>query len=262
MESFGSVQSRQRTEDLFSVPKSPIGNQILLTASQSYDIPQQPVSPPGPDALGIQVNGFGSITFYALSDKTFTIEIYEAAESDGPYALSQTLTSSVVGSSNRVASQVTPTGLFMRIVVTNTDVTDQGYFSFQAFGLPIASSGAGSSSSSDAILVILEQLFGTPLVPGAVGIEELSDVAETILPANTARRALYVRNLSQTAGEFITVTFENAAGQLEGFILNPGAVGYVGDWLYWGPIDKVPTGIISAIAAAGTTPEITFYELT
>lgn len=251
MESFGSVQSRQRTEDLFSVPKNALGNQILLTAAQAYDIPQQPAAP-GPAALGIQVNGFGSITFYALSDQTFTIDIYEAAESDGPYALSQTFTSSLVSGVSRVSEQVSPSGLFMRIVVTNTDGSTQDYFSFRAFGLPIAGSGGSSSSGSS----------GMPLLPGTPETEELSDVAETIVAANSARRGLYVRNLSQVAGEFITLRFGATATQLAGFVLNPGATGYVGDWLYWGPTDDTPTGLVSVIAAAGTTPDIAFYELT
>jgi hypothetical protein len=141
MESFGSVQSRQRTEDLFGVPRDSVGNQILLTSAQAYTLPAQPADP-GPAALGVGIDGYAVISFYALADKTFTIALYEAVESDGPYVLAQTLTSAVVNGVNRISTRVASNAKFMYIVITNTDVTTQGYFSFKAFGIPIATAGA------------------------------------------------------------------------------------------------------------------------
>lgn len=141
MKSHGSVQSRQRTEDIFGVPEDDLGNQILLTAAQAYTLPAQP-SAPGPAALGREIHGYDVISFYGLSNKTFSIAIYEAVESDGPYVLAQTLTSAVVNGINRISTRVASNAKFMYIVITNTDAVAQGYFSFRAFGIPVATAGA------------------------------------------------------------------------------------------------------------------------
>ena len=111
------------------------------------------------------------------------------------------------------------------------------------------------------IVSALDAILASVLTAGTPDTNALSTTAETIVAANTARRGLYLRNNSVTAGEYITVTFGTTAVSLKGFILNPGSTGYLGDWLYWNVLDRCPTGLVSAIAATGT-PTITFYEMT
>lgn len=137
-----SIETRQRTEDLFVPPTTAEGNQIFLPVGACVAIPAQPTSPPGPAALGREIDGFDVVSFFGLSDQPFSVAIYEAAFCDGPYVLSQTLNSAMVGGLNRLATRIASSAKFMRIVVCNTGAGDQTMFSFVAFGIPIATAGA------------------------------------------------------------------------------------------------------------------------
>lgn len=142
MEGKNVVQTRQRVEDLFAPLVDAAGNQIFIAGSGTMAIPAQPPSPPGPAALGREIDGYDVIAFYGLSDQPFTIDVYEAVECEGPYVLAQTLTSAVLAGFSRVSTRIPSNAKFMRIVVTNTGGAAQTVFSFRGFGIPIATAGA------------------------------------------------------------------------------------------------------------------------
>jgi hypothetical protein len=150
--------------------------------------------------------------------------------------------------------------------VTSNDVSLYGagwWMVYHATGSAITGilmdAGAGEigleTSGSSPAASVIDSILISPLTQGTPALTAVTTTAANVLAANTARRGVYLKNTSSTAGQTITYRFGGTAVALTGFVLEPG------DSHSWGPLDRIPTGAVNAISSSGS-PNLAIIELT
>lgn len=107
--------------------------------TDSFFTTRDPIAPPAMTfSSGVtRVEGYGAVAIFAVSDQPFTIEVNEAAFSDGTFVTTQTLASALVDGSQVVNTRITHNSSFMELVLTNTGGL-QTVLETNALGIPIA----------------------------------------------------------------------------------------------------------------------------
>lgn len=114
-----SIQTRQRAEPLF-------GSNIPLGAGGSVLTPNND---------GSLVAGFNAVTFFAVSDQPFQIQVFEGCHPGGPMAVTETLLSALVDGRHTICERILPCGQKIKSLLTNLG-GPQTFLSFCASGLP------------------------------------------------------------------------------------------------------------------------------
>lgn len=83
----------------------------------------------------VKVVGYDHVTLLGIADTAFTVQIEEACLIDGPFVVTHSLNSSLVGTGQVLCDQVEPCGNFMRISVW-ANLLPMTTLSFCAAGVP------------------------------------------------------------------------------------------------------------------------------
>lgn len=143
------------------------------------------------------------------------------------------------------ASIPTTTGISFLDAVGNWYVRHSGATAQQFRVIDAGGAGnaqAAMSAASPAFANLNARLI--PVTWGTPDLETVDATSETLLAANSSRRALAVKNMS-AAGQRITLATATPAVDSTGFLVLAAGEGFV-----FNPLDCVPVGIIYGIASA------------
>lgn len=125
------IETEQDTEILFEPPARRVSNDPVFVSNPLVMPPQ-----PSDESLGKNVAGYRTVHFLAISDQPLSLAIEEANEPEGPYVLTNTFDSSVMGSYEAIGESVNPVGSYMRVTLQNIGGLAT-ILSFKGIGLPI-----------------------------------------------------------------------------------------------------------------------------
>lgn len=81
------------------------------------------------------VMGYATASIFAVSDQSFQVVVLESCDPEGPFAVTQTFTSSANGSSQAVSQRFAPFGEYMKLIVSPIG-PGMGEFDLLGQGIP------------------------------------------------------------------------------------------------------------------------------